>query len=94
MKILSNNQSINKLEHLQEDINKLLGDEANKIDIVNGKYKETTEELISIFEEDKKESTLLTAELYKKRTPWKKFVSCMKQTARTRCLSSRDLRTM
>ena len=36
--------------------------------------KETTEELINIFEEDKKESTLLTAELYKKRTPWKKFV--------------------
>ena len=36
--------------------------------------KETTEELINIFEEDKKESTLLTSELYKKRTPWKKFI--------------------
>lgn len=35
---------------------------------------ETTEELIGVFEEDKMNSTLLTAEAYKKRTPWKKFL--------------------
>lgn len=34
---------------------------------------ETTSELIHIFEEDKKESTLLTSEQYKKRGIWKKF---------------------
>lgn len=35
---------------------------------------EETEELIGIFEEDKKNSTLLTSEMYKKRSLWKKFV--------------------
>lgn len=35
---------------------------------------ETTEELISIFQEDKEDSTLLTSEIYKKRSIWKKFV--------------------
>ena len=35
--------------------------------------KETTEELISIFKEDQEDSTLLTAEIYKKRSLWKKF---------------------
>ena len=35
---------------------------------------ETTAELISIFNEDKEESTLLTAEIYKQRSTWKKFV--------------------
>lgn len=33
----------------------------------------TTAELIDIFEKDKKDSTLLTEEIYKKRTLWKKF---------------------
>ena len=36
--------------------------------------KETTEELIEVFEKDKTNSTLLTSEEYKKRTPWKRFV--------------------
>lgn len=35
---------------------------------------EITEELISIFQEDKEDSTLLTSEIYKKRSIWKKFV--------------------
>ena len=35
--------------------------------------KATTEELMHIFKEDQKESTLLTAEMYKKRSLWKKF---------------------
>ena len=35
---------------------------------------EETKELIDIFEEDKKNSTLLTSEMYKKRSLWKKFV--------------------
>ena len=35
--------------------------------------KETTHELIQMFQEDKEDSTLLTADMYKKRTPWKKF---------------------
>lgn len=35
--------------------------------------KETTAELIQIFNEDQKDSTLLTNEMYKKRGPWKKF---------------------
>lgn len=35
---------------------------------------ETTEELISIFQEDIEQSTLLTSEMYKKRSVWKKFV--------------------
>ena len=37
--------------------------------------KETTGELIEIFEEDIKNSTLLTSNMYKKRSAWKKFVS-------------------
>jgi cardiolipin synthase len=36
--------------------------------------KETTHELIQMFQEDKEDSTLLTADMYKKRTPWKKFI--------------------
>ena len=36
--------------------------------------KETTYELIQMFQEDKEDSTLLTAEMYKKRTTWKKFI--------------------
>lgn len=36
--------------------------------------KETTDELIQMFKEDQEDSTLLTAEMYKKRTLWKKFV--------------------
>lgn len=36
--------------------------------------KETTHELSSMFEQDKKDSTLLTKEEYKKRTPWRRFV--------------------
>ena len=36
--------------------------------------KETTDELIKMFKEDQKDSTLLTAEMYKKRSLWKKFV--------------------
>lgn len=36
--------------------------------------RETTGELMEIFEEDQKESTLLTHEIYKKRGLWKKFV--------------------
>lgn len=36
--------------------------------------KETTQELIDIFKEDQKESTLLTKEEYKKRSIWKRFV--------------------
>ena len=35
---------------------------------------ETTHELIQMFQEDKEDSTLLTAEMYKKRTLWKKFI--------------------
>ena len=36
--------------------------------------KATTEELICLFEEDQKDSTLLTSEIYKKRSLWKKFL--------------------
>ena len=36
--------------------------------------KETTDELIQMFKEDQEDSVLLTAEIYKKRTPWKKFI--------------------
>ena len=36
--------------------------------------KETTHELIEMFEDDQKESTLLTKEEYKKRSAWKRFV--------------------
>ena len=36
--------------------------------------RETTDELIQIFKEDKEDSTLLTAEMYQRRTPWKKFI--------------------
>ena len=36
--------------------------------------KETTHELSSMFEDDKKDSTLLTTEEYKKRSAWKRFV--------------------
>lgn len=36
--------------------------------------KETTSELMDIFKEDQENSTLLTAEMYKKRSVWKKFV--------------------
>ena len=35
---------------------------------------ETTSDLMDIFREDQKNSTLLTAEMYKKRSVWKKFV--------------------
>ena len=35
---------------------------------------ETTGELIRMFEEDKRNSTLLTPEVWKKRSGWKKFV--------------------
>lgn len=40
-----NNTPVETKKQLHEDINRLLGDEADKIDILNGKYKETTEEL-------------------------------------------------
>ena len=36
--------------------------------------KETTDELITMFKEDQEDSTLLTSELYKKRSLWKKFM--------------------
>ena len=36
---------------------------------------ETTDELIQIFSEDQKDSTLLTKEIYKNRGLWKKFIS-------------------
>lgn len=36
--------------------------------------KETTDELIQMFKEDQEDSVLLTTEMYKKRTPWKKFI--------------------
>jgi cardiolipin synthase len=36
---------------------------------------ETTDELIQIFSEDQKDSTLLTTEIYKDRGLWKKFIS-------------------
>ncbi|KAA6318726.1 Cardiolipin synthase, partial [termite gut metagenome] len=36
--------------------------------------KETTNELINIFETDKMQSTLLTPEVWKKRSKWKRFV--------------------
>ena len=35
---------------------------------------ETTSDLMDVFREDQKNSTLLTAEMYKKRSAWKKFV--------------------
>ena len=35
---------------------------------------ETTSDLMDVFREDQKSSTLLTAEMYKKRSVWKKFV--------------------
>ena len=35
---------------------------------------ETTDELMTIFKEDQLDSTLLTSEIYKKKTPWKKFL--------------------
>ena len=35
---------------------------------------ETTSDLMGVFREDQKNSTLLTAEMYKKRSVWKKFV--------------------
>ena len=36
--------------------------------------KETTDELIQMFKEDQEDSVLLTAEMYKKRSTWKKFI--------------------
>ena len=36
--------------------------------------KKVTSELINTFNNDKSQSTLLTKEIYDKRTPWKKFV--------------------
>lgn len=39
------NTPVETKKQLHEDINRLLGDEADKVDILNGKYKETTEEL-------------------------------------------------
>lgn len=36
--------------------------------------RETTDELIQMFKKDQEDSVLLTAEIYKKRTPWKKFI--------------------
>ena len=36
--------------------------------------RETTDELIQLFNEDKEDSTLLTSEIYKDRTVWKKFI--------------------
>lgn len=36
--------------------------------------RETTDELIQLFKEDKENSTLLTEEIYKERTVWKKFI--------------------
>lgn len=39
------NTPVETKKRLHEDINRLLGDEADKVDILNGKYKETTEEL-------------------------------------------------
>ena len=35
---------------------------------------ETTNELMEVFKEDQKNSTLLTKEIYKQRTAWKKFL--------------------
>ncbi|MBQ3191838.1 MAG: cardiolipin synthase, partial [Bacteroides sp] len=35
---------------------------------------ETTDSLITIFNQDKEDSTLLTSEIYKKRSVWKKFL--------------------
>lgn len=35
---------------------------------------ETTDELMTIFKEDQLDSTLLTSDIYKKKTPWKKFL--------------------
>lgn len=35
---------------------------------------ETTDELITMFKEDQENSTLLTSEIYKKRTLWKRFI--------------------
>ena len=35
---------------------------------------ETTNELMELFKEDQKNSTLLTKEIYRQRTPWKKFL--------------------
>ena len=39
------NTPVERKKQLHEDINRLLGDEADKVDVLNGKYKETTEEL-------------------------------------------------
>jgi len=36
--------------------------------------KETTKELIEMFEEDKEESTIMTEEVWKKRSKWRRFV--------------------
>ena len=35
---------------------------------------QTTAELMAIFQKDQANSTLLTSEIYRKRTPWKKFI--------------------
>ena len=36
--------------------------------------KETTQELIDMFEDDKEDSTVMTEEVWKKRSRWKRFV--------------------
>ena len=67
-----NNTPIETKKQLHEDINRLLGDEADKIDILNGKYKETTEELFKqrMAKLPEEEKTAFDNEQAKGKTLW------------------------
>ena len=67
-----NNTPVETKKQLHEDINRLLGDEADKIDILNGKYKETTEELFKqrMAKLPEEEKTAFDNEQAKGKTLW------------------------
>ncbi len=66
------NTPVETKKQLHEDINRLLGDEADKIDILNGKYKETTEELFKqrMAKLPEEEKTAFDNEQAKGKTLW------------------------
>ncbi len=66
------NTSFETKKKLQEDINRLLGSEAEKIDIINGKYKETAEELFKqrMAKAPEEEKTAFDNEQAKGKTLW------------------------
>ena len=67
-----NNTPVETKKQLHEDINRLLGEEANKVDILNGKYKETTEELFKqrMAKLPEEEKTAFDNEQAKSKTLW------------------------